>query len=281
VSNSIGPGVLSGFVNYSSLGSAAERLAKSIEKLSSGQRINRAATDTAGLAISSLMGADLKGLTQGIANISDGLSMIEIADNALGSTSDQLLRMRELAVAAANGTLSSGQRSVIQKEFASIAAEVDRVAGSTEFNGHRLLDGSAGAVEIVVGQAGDGAIDSVSVDLSANMDATSLGVRADLLSGQGGEAARAALGDIERALTRVSTRRAAIGGSANRLSSAQEVLANTAENIASARSRITDTDYAAAVAGMVSAQMQAQAGLAVLAQGQQLPASVATLLPPE
>jgi flagellin len=265
----------------SSLRNAAENRAeekKSFEKLSSGKRINQAADDAAGLAMAESLGAALKGLEQGMENVYDGLSMIETAEAGLGSTSNQLGRMRELAVSAASDTLSSGQRDAIQAEFASLSAEIDRTAASSEFNGQRLLDGSAGEVDISLGHSAGSEPDTIAMDLSHNMDAASLGLDSTNLDGADGSSARAALEDIDNALAAVSSQRAEFGGTANRLMSAQQGLAVTTENTYASRSRIMDTDYAKETAELTRRQILSQAGDAVTVQGRLMPSSVMNLL---
>jgi flagellin len=265
----------------SSLRNAAENRAeekKSFEKLSSGKRINQAADDAAGLAMAEKLGATLKGLEQGMENVYDGLSMIETAEAGLGSTSNQLGRMRELAVSAASDTLSSGQRDAIQAEFSSLSAEIDRTAASTEFNGQQLLDGSAGEVNISLGYSAGSEPDAIAMDLSHNMDAASLGLASTSLGGADGSNARAALEDIDNALAAVNSQRADFGGTANRLMSAHQGLAVTTENAYASQSRIMDTDYAKETAELTRKQILSQIGAAVTVQGRLMPSSVMSLL---
>ncbi len=264
-----------------SLRNAAENRAeekKSLEKLGSGKRINRAADDAAGLAMAEQLGAALKGLEQGMENVYDGLSMIETAEAGLGGTTDQLHRMRELAVSAASDTLNPGQRDAIQAEFASLSAEIDRTSASTEFNGQQLLDGSAGEVEIALGQGSGAEAGAIAMDLSHNMDAESLGLVDSHLDGADGSNALAAIDEIDSALAAVSAQRAEFGGTANRLMSAHQGLAVATENSYASRSRIMDTDYAKETAELTRRQILAQAGDAVSMQGRMMPASVLNLL---
>ena len=251
---------------------------KSLEKLSSGRRINRAADDAAGLAIANRMGEVLKGLEQGMGNVYDGVSMVETADAALAGTSEQLGRMRELAVTAANDTLSPDQREAVQAEFDSIYSEVDRAAESADFNGHKLLDGSAGEVEINVGQGSGPDAQTIKMDLSRPMDADSLGLGALDLSGPDGDNARTAIASIDAALAQVSGQRSELGAASNRLMSAHQGLAVAAENTYAAQSRIMDTDYAQETAELTRRQVMARAGDAVLVQGTLMPSSVMDLL---
>ncbi len=251
---------------------------KSFEKLSSGKRINRAADDAAALAIAEEMSAVLKGLEQGMENVYDGLSMVETAEGGLAGTSDQLHRMRELAVAASNGTVSPDQRDAMQAEFDSLKSEISRTAESTEFNGQKVLDGSAGEVDIALGQAAGGSTGAITMDFSNNMDASSLGLDGAELSGNDGANARAALDQIDSALAAVNSQRAEFGASSNRLMSANQGLAVAAENTYASRSRIMDTDYAKETAALTRQQILAKAGDAVMVQGRMMPSSVMNLL---
>ncbi len=263
--------------NMSSLRNSSRSRAeeqKSFEKLSSGKRINRAADDAAGLAIAEQMGAILKSLEQGQENVYDGLSMVDTADAALGSTTDQLHRMRELAVAAGSDVLNPQQRNAIQIEFDSVYGQIDRTAASTEFNGQKMLDGSAGEVEISLGQDAG----TISLDFSQNMDAASLGLDTVQLSGADGSNARSALADIDQALEAISTQRAEFGSTSNRLMSANQGLAVAAENTYASRSRIIDTDYAKQTAELTRQQILSQASTAVTIQGRLIPSSVLSLL---
>ncbi len=251
---------------------------KSLEKLSSGHRVNRAADDAAALAIATRMGEVLAGLEQGMENVYDGLSMVQTADGGLDATTDQLHRMRELAVSAASDVLSPDQRQAAQSEFEALRSEIDRTASSTEFNGQKVLDGSAGEVEIALGQEQDAAGEGIALDFSRNMDAESLGLASTQLAGPDGQNARAALDDIDSALAAVSSQRAQFGSVSNRLMSANQGLAVAAENTYASRSRIMDTDYAAQSAELVRQQIMVQAGTAVTAQGLRIPSSVLSLL---
>ncbi len=251
---------------------------KTMEKLSSGKRINRAADDAAALAIAQQMGQALKGLEQGMENIYDGLSLTQVADGALDQSSDNLLRMRELAMTAANGTLSSGQRDAVQAEFDSLKAEVTRISETTEFNGHQLLDGSAGSMDIAVGSSSDGEPDFLNLDLSTSMDASSLGLDATSVGGSDGSAARSALDDLDSALAMISAKRAEIGSFSNRLASAQHSLAITAENTQAAMSRIQDADFAVETAKLTSQEVLGSVNRSVLIQSMGLAGTALNLL---
>lgn len=249
----------------------------SLEKLGSGHRVNRAADDAAALAVATEMGLALSGIEQGMANVYDGLSMVQTADGALESTTDQLQRMRELAVTAASDTLNPDQRQALQSEYQSLSEEIDRTAAATEFNGQQVLDGSAGEVEISLGQ-GSASEANITLDFSRSMDTDSLGLTGSSLAGADGSGAQAALASIDQALATVSSQRAEFGGAGNRLVDAIQGLAVAAENTYAARSRLIDTDYARRTAELTRQQIMAQAGYAATVQGQKLPSSVLNLL---
>lgn len=264
--------------NQNTLRSSAEnkrRLDETLEKLSSGRRINRAADDAAGLAIAQKLGEALKGLEQGMRNTYDGLSLTQTADGGLEQVSENLGRMKELAMSAANGTLNEDQRASVQKEFDSLKSEVDRVAGGAEFNGTKLLDGSGGSVAISLGR-GDG--ESIDLDLSRAVDSASLGLENTRVGGADGENARSAFADIDAAMASVSAFRADLGASSNRLVSAGRELAITVENTYASRSRILDADFAVETSNLASQQILAQSATAMLAQGRGLSATALNLL---
>lgn len=251
-----------------------QQLDRSLEKLSSGRRINRAADDAAGLALANKLGEALAGMEQGMRNASDGYSMLQVADGGLGQVQDHLGRMRELAMTASNGTLSQDQRAAVQSEYDALKSEVDRVAGSTEFNGQSLLDGSAGSVDISLGSAGG----PVALDLSAAAGTTALGLSASRVDGADPSAAQSALSEIDSALEQVSAQRADLGGASNRLTSAHRELAVTAENTYASRSRILDVDMAAEATRKARNQLLTESSVAVLAQGRGLSATALNLL---
>lgn len=251
-----------------------DELNKTMEKLSSGQRINQSGDDAAGLAIAQELGEALKGLEQGMENVYDGLSLLQTADGGMDQMGQNLHRMRELAMTAANGTLNTDQRDAIQAEFATLQDEVTRISASTEFNGTNLLDGSAGSVDIALGSGAD----TIAIDLSTNLDAASLGLATSRVDGADSSQALAAIDDIDAALDRISAQRADLGATGNRLEGANRNLAVAMENAYAAKSRIMDTDYAVESSRVTAQQIKAQMNNAVLSQTKGLGATALNLL---
>ncbi|MDY0110476.1 MAG: flagellin [Candidatus Krumholzibacteria bacterium] len=235
---------------------------KSMEKLSSGLRINRAADDAAGLAISEGLKSDIRALEQASRNASDGISLVQTAEGALDEVSNILLRMKELAEQSLNGTLSDTERSYLDAEYTALTDEIDRVAASTEFNGIELLSGGGGSISIQVG-IGTATTDSIAIDLSSNRDSATLTLAAGI--GTATDAATA-MGQIDAAIETVSGARADFGAIQNRLESSIRNINNTAENLSAANSRIRDVDMAMETSRMTSYQILQQAGVSVLAQ---------------
>ncbi len=236
---------------------------KSMEKLSSGLRINRAADDAAGLAISEGLKSDIRALEQASRNASDGISMVQTAEGALDEVSNILLRMKELAEQSLNGTLSDTERGYLDAEYTELSSEINRISDSAEFNGVKLLDGTGGAaVSIQVG-INTNAYDSINVDLSGDLDATGLTIAAGVDTAAN---ATTAMGEIDAAIETVSSSRAGFGAIQNRLESSIRNINNTAENLSAANSRIRDVDVAQETSKMTSYQILQQAGVSVLAQ---------------
>lgn len=252
-----------------------EDLKKTLEKVASGHKINRASDDAAGLAIAEEMGQALRGLEQGMENVYDGLSLTQVADGAINQASDNLGRMRELAMTSANGTLNEEQRSAVQQEFDSLRAEVDRIAGSTQFNDKNLLDGSAGQLDISTG-TGDGGM--LSLDLSQSLDVDSLGLTSSRVDGADGSNALSAMADIDNALSQMSAAQSNLGSFSNRLTSAHQNLAVSMENTYAAQSRIQDADYALEAANLASQQILGQGATSVMAQSRGLAGTALNLL---
>ncbi len=254
------------------LTSAAQN--KSTEKLSSGYKINRAADDAAGLAISEKMRRQVRGLTQASANAQDGVSCVQTAEGALNEVHDMLQRMNELAVKAANGTNQSEDRSYIQKEVNNLISEIDRVASTTTFNEKMLLDGSFTSVGLQVG-AESAASNQISVTIKA-MDAAGLGV--DGVDVSEVDDAKTAIDSIKTGIKSLNEQRADLGAIQNRLEHTINNLDNVVENTTAAESRIRDTDMATEMVKYANNNILAQAGQAMLAQSNQANQGVLSLL---
>jgi flagellin len=247
------------------------RFNKSMEKLSSGMRINRSGDDAAGLAISEGLRSDIRALDQAGRNAADGVSLVQVAEGALDEVSNILLRMRELAEQAATETLGAAERGYLDQEFQELLSEIDRISATAEFNGINLLDGTAGTLNVQVGIGTDVVTSAVSIDLNDAMNTTFLSLAGEALVDAdplivNGDAARALIGVIRDASSTVSQTRAAFGAAQNRLETSIRNIAMTAENLAAANSRIRDVDVATETSTMTSLQILQQAGVSVLAQ---------------
>jgi flagellin len=259
------------------LNSTQLMMSKSMERLSSGLRINRAGDDAAGLAISQNMQANIRSMNQAVRNANDGISLVQTAEGALNETSSILQRMRELATQAANGVLSTSQRSNIQVEFGNLQQEIDRISSVTDFNGTKLLDGSLSSGTTLQIGIGTTTNDTLSVSITqANTTTLSVGSGTAAVSTQA--AAQASLTAIDTAISAVSTARGNLGAISNRLQSTINNLQVAVENTSAANSRIVDVDVAAETANMTKAQILAQAGVSVLSQANQSPQLALKLL---
>ncbi len=248
-------------------------LSKAMEQLSTGRRINSAADDAAGLAIADKMTAQIRGLNQAVRNANDAISMLQTAEGATQSITDMLQRMRELAVQASNGTYSSADLTSLQDEYDDLNTEIERIAGNTEWNEKTLLDGtySASGISFQVG-AGSASAYTISVTFSDLSSLSGIG-SADITSDAG-----SAIDAIDTAIATVDTFRSDLGSKINRLNYAADNLTNIATNTAASRSRILDTDYAAATTELARTQIIQQAATAMLAQANQQPQMVLSLL---
>jgi flagellin len=236
---------------------------KSMEKLSSGLRINRAADDAAGLAISEGLKSDIRALEQASRNASDGISMVQVAEGSLDEVSNILLRLRELAEQSLNGTLTDVERGYLNNEYQDLLDEIDRISDSAEFNGQKLLDGSGGLVAIQVG-IGTATYDQIQVDLSADLDsAAGLLLTADISTAAN---AATAVDEVTSAVDNVSSARSSFGAIQNRLETSIRNINNQAENLSAANSRIRDVDVARETSNLTSWQILQQAGVSMLAQ---------------
>ena len=244
------------------LGKAGERIGRSLARLSTGLRIATAADDPAGLGISERMRATMRSYETAGRNTMDGVSLARTAEADLGQVQDNVGRMRELATRAASGTLSDADRASLNDEFQKLGAEVERVAGESEYNGQKLLDGSTSGVSI---QVGDDAGEAIDVDLP-DVTSGALGDLASLdISTAGG--AEAALAGLDAAGDEVSGARGDLGAAENRLRGAYSSISRARENTAASESRIRDVDYAKETSGLAAAGILANAAVAMQAHG--------------
>ena len=257
------------------LSSTQNALSTSMQRLSSGLRINSAADDAAGLAISVGMNAQVKSMNQAVRNANDGVSLAQTAEGSLNETTNLLTRMRELAQESATGTVSNTQRTSIQNEFTQLSSEIDRIANATQFNGTNLLDGTLSTgISFQIG-TNNTANDSISLSVTA-AGSSALGLGATAVSTQG--TAQSALGIIDSALSSVSTLRGTLGAVQNRLQSSISNIQVAVENVSAAMSRIRDVDVAAETANMTRANILVQAGVSILAQANSSPQAALKLL---
>ena len=265
------------------LNKASDALSTSMQRLSSGLKINSAKDDAAGLQISTRMQSQIRGGNQAIQNANDGISVAQTAEGALQATTDILQRMRELAVKARTGTNGTADQKATNLEFADMSDEISRIAASTNLNGKNLLDGSAGTVTLQVG-ANTGTANHIDLVLSSKFDAVSLSVDKGALALTGTDAATAgtnidaAITAIDAAIAAIGDTRASLGASQNRLTSTISNLQNIVENTTAAQGRVQDTDFAAETANLTKQQTLQQASTSVLAQANQLPSAVLKLL---
>ncbi|HEX8593326.1 MAG TPA: flagellin domain-containing protein [Pseudomonas sp.] len=265
------------------LGRASDALSTSMTRLSSGLKINSAKDDAAGLQIATRISSQIRGQTVAIKNANDGISMAQTAEGALQESTNILQRMRELAVQARNGTNGSADQKATNAEFAQMSDELTRIANSTNLNGKKLLDGSAGTMELQVG-SDTGTANRIDLVLSSKFDAASLSVDSATVTLTGTDTAVAAaaidgaITAIDAALATINDTRANLGASQNRLTSTISNLQNVNENATAALGRVQDTDFAAETANLTKQQTLQQASQAVLAQANQLPSAVLKLL---
>ena len=274
------------FNAHRQLTGTAAKAAKSMEKLSSGYRINRAADDAAGLAISEKMRGQIGGLAQAQRNAQDGVSLVQTAEGALTEVHSMLQRVRDLKVQYSNGTLDTSDKEAISAEVKQLATEIGKIRSDTEFNGIKLLDGTGGTSGSISFQVGANAGESISVttkDITAS--ATSAGMAALQTVGSAATDAAAStafagvtLDNIDDAIEKVSTLRAGFGAVQNRLEHRLNNLATYQENLVASESRIRDVDMASEMVNFTKLQILQQAGTSMLAQANQAPQSVLSLL---
>ncbi len=251
------------------LGASSNMLGKSLEKLSSGYRINRAGDDAAGLVISQKLRAEIGGLKQATRNAQDGISFVQTAEGALGEIHNMLGRMRDLAVQGANDTNDASARTAINNELTALNAEITRIGVDTTFAGAAVFGTTA--LVLQVGSEGSGTTGQITVAATA----APTGATADVTSST---SARAAIEAIDTAIGTVSTARGTLGAVQNRLESTINNLSVTTENLSASESRIRDTDMAAEMVNFTKAQILQQAGTAMLGQANAIPQSVLSLL---
>ena len=253
------------------LGAVSGRLQGNFSRLSSGLRIASASDDAAGLGISERMRSQIRSFAAAGRNAQDGVSLVQTADGALQEVSNNLSRMRELAVQASNGTLTTGDRATLDNEFQELISEIDRIASDTVFNGVNLLDGSSASISI---QAGINSGETISMTM-ADVSAATLALTGDVTSAAN---ASTALGVLDTAIDSVTTGRGQLGAGINRLNSAIQSIATVRENLSAAESRIRDVDVAMETADLARNSILQQASVSVLAQANQQPQLALSLL---
>ncbi|MFN4328637.1 MAG: flagellin [Limnobacter sp.] len=276
--------------NPSSLGAqmnlskSAGSLETSISRLSSGLRVNSAKDDAAGLAIAERMTAQIRGFDVAARNANDGVSLLQVADGALGKISDNMQRMRELAVQAKNGTLNTTDRSNLNREYQELASEVDRIVDGTTFNGNAVFTSANKSVALQIG-SGNATTDSLTINLTdtgaaGGNDLTTIFATTGAAFGSIDTAANAgnAVTNIDTNINTITNLRATVGAGLSRLEQVASTLESSSANLSSARGRILDADFAKETANLTRSQILQQAGTAMLAQANQLPNNVLSLL---
>ena len=267
------------------LGINNDRLALSVERISSGIRINRAADDAAGLGISEALRSDIRALRQAVRNANDGISLINVTEGALNEQSSILLRLRELSSQASTGTVGSTERATIQLEFTALRNELDRIAATTEFNGQKLVDGSLASTassssQILIQVGLDSGVDS-RINLNTQINLTAVNASSLLiaeLSLTTAAGALTALDVINNAISTITQSRGKVGAVQNRLVRTISNLSISVENLQAAESSIRDADIAEEVAVLTRNQILVQAATAMVGQANLIPQSVLQLL---
>ena len=278
---------VSASIAQSALARNDRALGTAMEQLSTGRKINSAGDNASGLAITARMTSQIKGLDTAIRNANDAVSMISTAEGALDEISNMLQRMRELAVQAGTGTTDSADRTYMNTEFSALRSEIDRIADNTQWNGRNILDGSAGAStgkSTVAFQVGSDFKQTISTTFGNFNNTTGKlsGLASKVISGTTISSAilmaSSSIVELDVVIGDVSSQRATFGAVSNRLTHAIDNLTNVKTNAEASRSRILDTDYAAATTEMARTQIIQQAGTAMLAQANALPQTVLALL---
>ena len=257
-------------------------MSNAMEQLSTGSRVNSAKDDAAGMAIGTSMTSQIRGLNQAVRNLNDGVNLLQTAEGALTETTNMLQRMRELAVQAASGTYSSTQRSYLQTEFFALNSQIDKVASETTWNGYTVLTGTTGGTTAGTFSFQSGQTSGQTIDVAiGGMTISALGLTATASTGialSTAASASAAIATIDSAINSVNSQRATIGAAINRMTYAGDNLQNISANTSASRSTIMDTDYATASTNLSKTQIIQQAATAMLAQANQQPQSVLSLL---
>ncbi len=256
------------------LTNTTNQLARSVERLSSGLRITRAADDAAGLGVSETLRASIRSINQATRNANDGISLTQIADGAASNVGNLLHRMRELATQSASGTVGTNERSYLDQEFLALRSEIDRIANVTEFNGNALLSGASNSFSVFVGFK-SGANNVLSLDLN-DLTTTDLSLASVNIGSSAN--AQSALANLDSAISAVATARAEYGSIQSRFEVTISNLQVTSENFSAAESRIRDADVAYETSVFTKNQILTQAGVSVLAQANALPQSALALL---
>ena len=262
------------------LASTQAALATSVGRLSSGMRINSASDDAAGLGISENLSANIKSLAQAQRNANDGISMSQVAEGSMNDMQGIVSRMRELSVQSSNSTLGGTERGYIQTEFTQLSSEINRISGVTNFNGQKLLDGSASTgLTFQIGiqnTSNDRLSMSITKLTTSTLGSTSLHIASASLSTATN--AQLAIGTFDKAIQQLSQARAKVGATQNRMTVTVSNLAVAQENLTAANSRIRDVDVASESANLTKSQILSQAGIAVLSQANQIPQAALSLL---
>jgi flagellin len=259
---------------------SSDAVSKSMQRLSSGLRINTAADDAAGYAISGVLTSQVNGLDQAGRNVGDATSMVQTADAAMNGIQNMLQRVRELAVQAQNGSLQTSERTSIQNEVNQLTAEIQRQVGAVSFNGNKLLDGSAGAGGTITFQVGANDSDTLTVNFGSGLLSamatgwTSSSTQVFNVSTSGSSV----LSSIDSAISAVSSQAATLGAAQNRLQYTSDAISATEENLSASNSRIKDVDMASEMTTLTQQQILQQAGTAMLAQANSQPQMVLKLL---
>lgn len=255
---------------FNNLTRSYNALSKSVNRLSSGLRINGAADDAAGLAVRELMRSDVTVLNQGVRNANDAISMLQTMDGAASVIDEKLIRMKELAEQAATGTYTSAQRTIMNNEFSQMRNEIDRIAQATDFNGVKMLNSATGTVTIHFGTGNNSSEDYYSVHMK-DLTSGSNGLNTTGVSIASQTSAQAALTRLDSAITTKDTARAHFGAMMNRLQATVTNLTIQAQNIQAAESQISDVDVAREMTTFINNQIKAQTATAMLSQANMVP----------